>query len=191
MEVSFRGVRRRGLRLSQGFKKPGGSTGARLLKLLVPVRDGVGKPFAEFRELGDLLVKRSDLVRRHAGDSPARGPTRIPFFENACQLRETEPGFEGAADCLNTEESGGRVEAIPAFGAQWLREKAEFFVVADGVGTDARGSAEFARSQCAIGSRSHREMSMNPGIGSGVKRKDRAPRRGKLGAEANGVHGDD
>jgi len=139
------------------------------LKLLVPVRNGVEKPFAELHKLGDLLVKRGDFVRRHAGDSAARCPTCIAFFENACQLRETEPGFEGAADCLNTEESGGGIEAIPAFGAQWLREKAEFFVVADGVGTDACGSAEFARSQCAIGSGSHREMSMNPGTGSGVK----------------------
>jgi len=125
------------------------------LKLLVPVRNGVGKPFAEFRKLGDLLVKRSDFVRRHACDSSARGPTGIAFFEDATQFGEAESRLKSAADRPNTEESGGRVEAIPAFGAQWLCEKAQFFVVADGIGTDANGHAEFARCQCAIGSVSH------------------------------------
>ena len=125
------------------------------MELLVPVRNGVGKPFAELRKLGDLLVKRGDFVRRHTGDSAARCPTRIAFFENACQFGEAESSFESAADRPNTEESGGRIEPIPAFGTQRFREKAQFFVMADGVGADARSGADFARCQCAVGSVSH------------------------------------
>jgi hypothetical protein len=107
----------------KGLEQPRSLPGLRIFETLVPIRDRAGKPVTQFRQLRNLSVERSDLVRCHARDPSAWRSASVPLSEYPGEFGEAKSSFDRTADGLNAEQSAGGIETVSSFRAHWLGEK--------------------------------------------------------------------
>jgi hypothetical protein len=134
---------------------------------LPPRRHGIGKKVTQRYEVCDLTVERVESLTCHVRDPLAGCAARGTFLKEVGQFSEGKAHAKGALDRPYLVQCFGRIEPVSAFCAESFWEKAQFFVVTECIGTEAREARYFTGLEVGR----HYEISINPRMHSRVKRQ--------------------
>jgi hypothetical protein len=122
------------------------------------------------RQIENLAIEFPDVSSRQFGYLAAWSAPQAPLLQDVSKFCERKADPNGASYHLDSRQRCVRIEAVSCLAASGCGEKPELFVMMQRVRTDAGGASEFSRLQkTSFLIVLHREFSMNPRTGSGVK----------------------
>jgi hypothetical protein len=144
---------------------------------LLPRHYGIGKEATQRYEVCDLTVERFEFMTCHLRDSFAGCSACATFLEEVGEFGQLEAHAKSALDRPHPVQCFGRIEPVSAFCAESLREQAQFFVVTECIGAEARETRYITGLEVGR----HHGFSINPRMHSRVKRQPDSSQRRKAG----------
>ncbi len=144
---------------------------------MLPRRYGIGKEVTQRYEVCDLTVEHFEFMTCHLRDPFAGCSACATFLEEVGEFGQREAHAKSALDRTHPVQCFGRIEPVSAFCAESFWEQAQFFVVTECIGAEARETRYFTGLEVGR----HHGFSINPRMHSRVKRQPNLSQRRKAG----------